>query len=559
MMQIDSRSPGWHPLAKDALLAAWLTLAGNLPLWLRLLRLPEAQSARGLWLLPGMASLLLASLLLVFTLLMWAPWRRGLGALLLAGAGLGSYFMASFGIVIDPGMVSNVFHTDVLEAQGLLTLPLLGALLVGVALPVLWWWRAPVRPVPWPRLLWQRGLLASVAAIAATVLLLGMYQDLASLMRNHKSLRYMINPYNTVYAVLRQGLSETAQAAQVLHPIGLDAQARAETDPQQAPVIVLVVGETARAANFGVGGYPRDTTPRLSALAARGELSYFTHVQSCGTSTQVSVPCMFSRQGRPGLGGPPEENVLDLLQRAGLAVRWVENQSGCKGVCDRVPHVRADELAPAGACQGAACPDAVLPQLVEQLLPTLDAQQRLRGSVIVLHQIGNHGPAYFERSQAARKAFLPECGTRTLSSCEPQAIVNAYDNAIRETDAMLGDLIDRLARLGRPAAMLYLSDHGESLGENGLYLHGMPWSLAPDVQKQVPMALWLSPGMRERLQTGSACLATLTARPWSHDNLFHTLAGLAGVSSVAIDPTRDILARCEPADAMARTGTTPSL
>ncbi|MBX3609883.1 MAG: phosphoethanolamine--lipid A transferase [Hydrogenophaga sp.] len=553
MTTTAAHSQGWHPLAKDAVLAAWLVVAGNLPLWLTVSRLPEAAASP--LMLPALALFLLCALLASFGLLMWRPWRRVLGAALIALAGMGSYFMWTYGIVIDPGMVANVFHTDAVEAAGLFTLPLVLAVVLGVALPVIWWWRAPVRTVRWTRQLWQRGLVVLLALLVAAGLLFATFQDLASLMRNNKSLRYMVNPYNSVYALVRQGVSESAHAAQPLQAIGLDARAAGTAmAADAAPVIVLVVGETARADNFGVGGYARDTTPRLSALSASGDITYFSQVHSCGTSTQVSVPCMFSRLGRAGLDGPREENVLDLLQRAGLAVAWIDNQSGCKGVCDRVPNERAMDAVGQGVCQGEACPDAVLPELALKRLATLDAQRRTLGSVIVLHQMGNHGPAYFERSQKSHKVFLPECETNTLSSCDEQRIVNAYDNGIRETDAMLGELIDRLAALQRPAAVLYVSDHGESLGENGLFLHGMPWSVAPEVQKHVPMVMWLSPAMQARLQVHNDCLRGLAAKPWSHDNLFHTLAGLAQVEGKDVNPAQDILAACASADSVARVG-----
>ncbi len=540
----DNATRGWHPLMLDAVLAAWLASAGNLPLWLAVLRLPETQGPGGWVAVAGLVLLLAGALLVSLGLLMWGPWRRALGLALIAMAGLASYFMLAYGIVVDPGMLANVFHTDALEVNGLLGWPLFAALLAGVLLPGTLWWRARARPMPWRRLLWQRGAFVAVSMALVAALLPLAFQDLASLMRNHKPLRYMVNPYNSVYALALQGASEGAHAAQPLQAVGLDAHAPAATDQAHAPLVVVVVGETVRAANFGLGGYVRDTTPRLRALAARGELTYFDRVTACGTSTQVSVPCMFSRLGRAGLDGPREENLLDVLQHAGLAVYWLDNQAGCKGVCERVPHRFASEFALADACPAGECPDAALAPLLPEVLSSLDAQRRANGSVVVLHQMGNHGPDYHLRSLPARKAFLPECETNALSRCDRDRIVNAYDNAVRETDHLLGELIAQLAATPRPVALLYVSDHGESLGENGLYLHGMPWSIAPDEQKQVPMLLWLSPAMRERLQLRGDCLDTLAHRPWSHDNLFHTVAGLVQVSTRAVDPGKDMLRGC---------------
>jgi len=207
-------------------------------------------------------------------------------------------------------------------------------------LPGAWWWRQRLRPVGRVRLLAQQLGAVLAALLVAAVLLWLTFQDVASLMRNHKTLRYMINPFNTVYAVGRVAVGRNAHAGKPLQPVGTDAQfAGTPAAADTAPLIVLVVGETARAANFGLGGYERDTTPRLKTLQAQGGMVYFSDVTSCGTNTQTSVPCMFSPLGRQGYldADGPYENLLDVLQRAGLAVLWLDNQSGCKGVGERVP------------------------------------------------------------------------------------------------------------------------------------------------------------------------------------------------------------------------------
>lgn len=536
----------WHPLALDAVLAAWLATAGNIPLWFALARLsPEPSAARWAY-ITAFALLLLSTLLVFFGVFLWRPWRRAMGLVLIAAAGSASYFMLGYGIVIDPGMVENVLHTDAIEVQGLMGWPLSLALLLGVILPGLWWWRTPIADVGWKRVLWQRGLVTACAALVMGVIVTLIFKDLASDMRNHKSLRYMINPYNSIYAVVRQAVKENAQAARPLRPVGLDAvSAFAKADAGLSPVLVVVAGETARAANFGLGGYARDTTPRLAALKRQGDLTYFSNVMACGTSTQVSLPCMFSRLGRAGLGGPKEENVLDVFQRAGWSSFWLDNQSGCKGVCDRIPNRHVRDMVPKDACDGGLCPDALMSQLLPALLEEAARNApSAHGTVLVLHQMGNHGPAYYLRSQPSTKVFLPECKTNVLSSCSQQDIVNAYDNGILETDRLLADLIAQLAALSRPAALLYVSDHGESLGENGLYLHGMPWALAPDEQKHVPMLLWLSPPMRDRLGVRQRCLEQISAMPWSHDHLFHTLLGIARIGTSAQMKDRDLLSFC---------------
>jgi len=540
----------WHPTTLLLVLAVWLATLGNVPLWRAIWRLPETQGPHALMTLGTLAAAVLAFTLVFLCLLVWPRWLKPVALVLLALAAASSYFIQSYGVVIDASMIANVTQTNPQEALDLLSWSMLGTLGLGLVLPGLWLWRQQLRPVPAGRLAWQQLGTLALALLLAVVLLWVSFQDLASLMRNHKSLRYMINPFNTVYALGRHGLGQAAQAQQVLQPIGEDAHlALPVSNPAAAPLIVLVVGETARAANFGLGGYARDTTPELRQLQQEGDLVYFSQVSSCGTNTQTSVPCMFSHLGRKDYVGNDAryENVLDVMQRAGLAVLWLDNQAGCKGVCDRVPHADTQALKSPALCQGGDCLDESLLQILPEQLARLDPAKTARGTVVVLHQMGSHGPAYYKRSASARKAFTPECTSHALQDCPPEQITNAYDNSLRETDHFLAQTIHWLQAQAqeRPTALMYVSDHGESLGEKGLYLHGMPYALAPQEQTHVPMLMWFSKGMQQSLDLSVDCAQAQAGKPWSHDNLFHTLLGLSGVQTRVAQASRDILSTCE--------------
>ncbi|MGA0007027.1 MAG: phosphoethanolamine transferase, partial [Burkholderiaceae bacterium] len=260
-----------------------------------------------------------------------------------------------------------------------------------------------------------------------------------------------------------------------------------------------------------------------------------------------SLPCMFSALGKSDYEDRdgPQEGLLDVLQRAGLAVLWIDNQSGCKGVCDRVPTVNTRDLNNPAFCPNGECFDAVMLDGLDERIAQLPAAQRDKGVVVVLHQMGSHGPAYFKRAPEAYKAFKPECTSNALQSCDRQAVVNAYDNSIRYTDHVLAASIQWLSRQpDHDTAMWYVSDHGESLGENNLYLHGLPYSLAPVEQKHVPQVSWFSRAMQQRLRLDTTCLAAQADVPLTHDGLFHTLLALADVKTALYQASLDVTAAC---------------
>src|SRR5664279_654675 len=168
--------------------------------------------------------------------------------------------------------------------------------------------------------------------------------------------------------------------------------------------------------------------------------------------------------------------------------------------------------------------------------------------VIGMHQMGSHGPAYFKRSPPQLKRFMPECTTTTLGDCDPAQLVNAYDNTIATTDHFLATTIDWLrARPGFAPALLYMSDHGESLGELGIFLHGLPYSIAPEVHKHVPFVAWLGDSLAERRGIDLACLRGRLDEPLSHDNLYHTAVGVLDVATPTYVAALDASAPCRKA------------
>ncbi|WP_423837571.1 phosphoethanolamine transferase [Variovorax terrae] len=545
LFSIPEQREAMHPAWLILLASLWIATACNVPLWRELLRLPELDNLRGLAFGAGFAVAIAAAVGALLTLLAWRWTLKPAIALFVLAAAFGAYFMMAYGVVIDTPMVTNVLQTNPRETLDLLNLRLLLTVLVLALLPLLWLWRTPVKRVPWLRRLFQNALLfiASCALLAGTLLLI--FQDFSSVMRNHTQVRYLINPLNSLYALVDLASKPFQLDSNTLLPLGEDARlAPLPGKPARPPLLVLVLGETARSGNFALNGYGRPTNPKL----AGEDVQSFRNAWSCGTSTAASLPCMFSHLGRQAFESRKAnyENLLDVLQRAGLAVLWIDNQSGCKGVCDRVAQADTSNLKVPGLCEGGECFDEIMLNQLDQRIAALPAERRAKGVVIVMHQMGSHGPAYYKRVPAAFKKFQPECTSNALQDCAREQVVNAFDNTILYTDQFLSSVIGWLkAQEPRSLpAMLYVSDHGESLGENNLYLHGLPYSIAPDVQKHVPWITWLSPAFAQAGKVSTACLKQRLDAPLSHDNYFHSVLGLLHVQTAAYQPSLDMFRPC---------------
>lgn len=539
---------GWNPLTLAALASVWIATVCNWPLWRSLGALPEMASARGALFMLAFGGVIASACLLLLAVAAWSRSVKFVIAVFLISAALCAHFMGSYGVVIDPTMMLNVVQTDVRETRDLMGWPMLLSVLLLAVLPLLVLWRLPVRRLKFAAQLGRNLLVMVLMCLVIPGLVVASFADLSSTMRNHRSMRYLINPLNAYFGLAVIAWQANAKPKGPPQAIGMDAKVTRSSD-SKPPLLLLVVGETARADHFSLNGYARPTNPELAALG----VTSFRDVTSCGTNTAASLPCMFSHLGKSAFENRERdhENLLDVLQRAGLAVLWVDNQSGCKGLCDRVPNSLAiapaapNRSLPAGLCANGECLDAALLHDLETRLMALPEARRKQGVVIVLHHMGSHGPAYFKRSPPERKPFLPECNNSALQQCEPASLINAYDNTIAYTDHILAASIAWLKANGSgfDAQMLYVSDHGESLGENNLYLHGLPFALAPRAQKHVPMIFWQAPASGSAVLP-SACLNGLRDNAFTHDNLFHTVLGLAGVTAAEYQKPLDAFAAC---------------
>jgi lipid A ethanolaminephosphotransferase len=543
------------PRVVAAVLALWCAGPLNQTLWRSLGLLTDFNDPWGLLRL-GCGVLIASATYLWLMLWSWPYVRLVVWSLSLLVGALAQYYMLHYGVVMDDSMVRNVLATNPSEGLALLTPTLAWQLLLYAGLPMLWLWCGVRMPVaPW-RSNWWRSALAVLAALAVLVgSVMVQYRELAPLMRSHKALRYMVNPLASVVSTLTVALDPVINKKRAFVSLTAGASlgptyAAMGAAAAKPPLLIMVVGETARADRFSLNGYARPTNPELQQ---RGVISW-RQVHSCGTNTLASVPCMFSSLGKQGYESRDADysNLLDVLQASGLAVQWLENQSGCKDVCNRVPSAEVSSIATAEArstwcAADGECLDQLVLGTLDGRMAALSEAERNKGVVLVVHQMGSHGPAYYKRSSTATKRFMPECTTHVTSNCAQNALDNVYDNSIAETDLFLSQLIDWLKtqQAHYATSMLYVSDHGESLGEKGLYLHGMPYAIAPDVQKHVPWVLW--PGtLQARTGMDEGCARASTDKPYTHDNYYHTVLGMLDVHSPTYKPALDMLAPCRP-------------
>ena len=550
------------PLTLALTTALWIAALGNLGLWRALAALPELHNPRGWVFCIGFGVMLLAAHAVIFGLLAW-KWtlKPVLIAFVLAAASI-NYFALAYGAVIDRTMMVNVLLTDGPEVRALLNLRLAAAILVLGVLPALLIVRTRLSWAPPLTQIKRNALLIAGAILVLLGAAVAQFQDMASLMRNHTQVRYLITPLNAIYALADIAVRPSQRQDGPVLPLGRDAHLPTAQPGDKPPLIIAVVGETARGDHFALNGYARPTNPRL---AQQSDLVSMTQARSCGTNTAASLPCMFSNLGRVAFNARKAntEGLADVLSHAGLAVLWLDNQAGgCKGVCARVPALDNRALqreARPEQCNNDGCYDEVLLHDLDARIAQLPADRRARGVVLFLHTMGSHGPAYYKREPASFKPFQPECATNVLTQCSHEQIVNAFDNSIVYTDHFLASAIGWLKeREGDWATgLMYVSDHGESLGENNLYLHGLPYAIAPDTQKHIAWIFWLSPRFQQQRGVPIACLAAKRDDKVSHDDYFHTLLGLAGVQTSVYDPERDITAGCR-GDNPREGGGTPS-
>ena len=466
--------------------------------------------------------------LLIFAIVLLPVIFKILVAIILMISTIVDYFMRQYSILLDGEMLCNVFYTDISEVAELINPDLIITLIIKFAIPSL--------ILMWMPITWIKGLVKNImhyvisvsAAIALLCCSIAVEPKTFNFINmNSLFFKTSVVPFNFFCAsgslLGKQKVNEAFDKSSLN-----DVKIGSLINTAKKKVFIFVVGESVRSGNFSLNGYDKSTNPLLKDIK---NLISFTDVTACATSTFQSVPCLFS--SKTGTDFKIKENsvvnALDIVAKAGFKVRWYENNSESYGAAIRHEII---DLDPIKQFDGA---------FIDILKKEIEVSNQ--DLFLVFHTIGSHGPLYHKRSTEETKRFFPECNSNQFNRCSDQEIVNAYDNSIIYTDYVMASLIKLLDRDDIDAALLYIGDHGESLGEYGVYLHAFPYSIAPKEQLKVPFILWLNDSFIINNNIDFEALSRFRNWQLSHDHIFHTTLGLLGIETNFLDHKLNLTAK----------------
>lgn len=470
---------------------------------------------------------------ILFNLIFWRKTVKLLSILIIFLNAVCLYFMHTYNVSIDYVMLLNLLHTDVNEATALLNPKMLLFFIFLVFLPAV---IIAKTNITFPQTMTDNlksKLISCLANIAFLGLIIApLHTQADNFYREQKHLRYYLLPTNYIGAVISFAKNfQFNEHEKVV--IGDDVKIEKYWDNEKKNLIVMIIGESARAANFSLGGYKRNTNEVL--LAYQDDFTYFSNAYSCGTATIVSVPCIFSHEDQKHFNPGSElytENLTDVMKKAEYFTLWRENNTSCQNVCNRI---KIEKI-----CKKKLCHDEIMLNNLDEAL------KNNSDTFLVLHQRGNHGPDYYNMYPSEFERYTPVCKNNDLRKCSKQEVINAYDNSVEYTSYFLAKTIENLQKFAKNynILMIFASDHGESLGENGIYLHSAVYKSAPDEQKHIPFLIWIPKETQKAMSVDMNCLKKMSEQYISHDNIFHTVLGFAGAQTKLYVKDYDILQKC---------------
>ncbi|KEQ16574.1 phosphoethanolamine transferase [Endozoicomonas numazuensis] len=524
-------------------IALYYALVFNFPVLFRIKEILGGLESYSLLFLISVPFFFFFVLSFLFNLLSWPYITKAVFIFLIVTSSVVLYGTVNYGVYFDSGMVENVAETNLIESTSYISFySIAWIFLIGIIPSIILFKTKLTVGDRLIKFIFSKLLILSFSLIGVLIIAFFCYKDYSSVGRNNAYLVKMIIPTQYINSGFKYVNENYLSRPGAYKEIGLDAYIKDKEKDVKPTLFVFMLGETARAENFEVLGYSRPTNP----FTKKYDLIPFKNVSSCGTATAVSVPCMFSQLQKDDYSksrANSQDNLLDIMKRAGVSLLWLENDGGDKGVARNIENIEVDHDVVDDQCNGSTCYDMeLLNELEKHIDKNMDGDQ-----FAVLHLIGSHGPTYYQRYPKEMTFFQPVCDRSDIENCSSEQIVNTYDNTIRYTDYVLSETIKKLKSYEHRynVALFFISDHGESLGESGLYLHGTPYKFAPEQQTHVPMLAWFSEGFFEKKGIDMQCLRKKAENgQFSQDNIFDSMLGIMDIQTEARDPKRDLFSTC---------------
>lgn len=426
--------------------------------------------------------LLLASLFLAYILILslalelicaraYVKFMLGLIFLI---ASISSFFIDSLSIGIDKNIIESLFNTSFREARDFINAKFILHILLFGILPTLTLYFLPLSKAKNP--MRQKLGAISILSLAIICIYISNGKGIVWSFKENKGLIYSLNPIAPIRASIDYSIERYQLPSHYLS-LGDDARSYARNK-----TFVLIIGESQRAKNYALNGYARDTNPYTSKISG---LINFSNFYSCGVITAISIPCMLTTYTQKTYNNRKlslyTDNLLDVAQKAGYSVHFISNNGGeCMGsVCRNIKNTiyfNKDS------------------DLDIDMLPTIQKvlENASGNTLVVINLLGSHGARYDLRYKKEFEKFTPTCKDSNLPNCTKEQIKNAYDNSIIATDFFVASVI-KMLKNSKDSMLWFISDHGESLGENGQYMHGgFPYALAPKEQKHIASMIWIN-------------------------------------------------------------------
>ena len=404
---------------------------------------------------------------LLYYLLLWLGRTVGkiVIALSLIADAICLYFINTYEVLVTEMMMGNVFNTRLTEASEFISpIGALYILFLGVP-PCIYLFARRINYSTLKNFVKNIG----AALLIIAVILLANIRNTLWIDRHSTQLGSLLMPWSyAVNSIRHHSKMRRRNQKEILLPDAIITN-------DSKDVCVLIIGESARRQNFSLYGYERTTNPLLA-----GDSVTIYNASAAATYTTATVKAIIDHKATDKL----YEILPNYLYRNGADVLWrscnwgqpplhIARYADHRTLAERYPHAdaRYDSLLLAG--------------LKEEIAASGDKL------LAVLHLSTSHGPTYSTKYPAEFEIFKPACNTVEVSTADKQELLNAYDNTILYTDHIIHSVIEILKETSdRRCCMIFVSDHGESLGEGNLFMHGMPKSIAPKEQTEIPFIVW---------------------------------------------------------------------